>query len=109
MKVKERGSQTARTPARIGTAAPDDETGEEHEMSRIHGVPERKTNVLGRFAYRFSRRRFGDVPETVRATAHHRNVLLGTGAMELAFDRSNLVDGRLKKLAEIKVALVVGC
>ena len=31
------------------------------------------------------------------------------GAMEVALDRSGLVDDRLKKLAEIKVALVVGC
>jgi 4-carboxymuconolactone decarboxylase len=78
-------------------------------MTRIHGVPEKETNLLGRFAYRFSRRRFGDIPEPVRVTAHHRNLLLGMGAMELALDRSNLVDDRLKKLAEMKVALVVGC
>jgi AhpD family alkylhydroperoxidase len=45
----------------------------------------------------------------VRATAHHRRVLLGVGAMELALDRSDLVDARLKKLAEMKVALLVGC
>src|SRR3712207_6492265 len=78
-------------------------------MTRIHGVPEMGTDLPGRLAYRFSRRRFGKVPEPVRVTAHHRNLLLGTGAMELALDRSNLVDARLKKLAEIKVALVVGC
>ena len=78
-------------------------------MTRIYGVPEKETGLLGRFAYRFSRRRFGKVPEPVRVTAHHRSLLLGTGAMELALDRSDLVDDRLKKLAEIKVALVVGC
>ena len=78
-------------------------------MTRIHGVPEKETGLLGRLAYRFSRHRFGKVPEPVRATAHHRNVLLGTGAMEFALDRSGLVDTRLKKLAEIKVALIVGC
>ena len=78
-------------------------------MTRIVGVPEKDAGLLGRFAYRFSRRRFGKVPEPVRVTAHHCNVLLGTGAMELALDRSRLVDARLKKLAEMKVALVVGC
>jgi hypothetical protein len=57
-------------------------------MARILGVPEKDAGLLGRFAYRFSRRRFGKVPEPVRVTAHHRNVLLGTGAMELALDRS---------------------
>ena len=78
-------------------------------MTRIHGVQEKETGLLGRLAYRFSRHRFGKVPEPVRVTAHHRNVLLGTGAMEFALDRSGLVDTRLKKLAEIKVALIVGC
>ena len=78
-------------------------------MTRILGVPEKDAGLLGRFAYRFSRCRFGKVPEPMRVTAHHRNVLLGTGAMELALDRSRLVDARLKKLAEMKVALVVGC
>jgi 4-carboxymuconolactone decarboxylase len=78
-------------------------------MARILDAPEKDAGLLGRFAYRFSRRRFGKVPEPVRVTAHHRNVLLGTGAMELALDRSGLVDARLKKLAEMKVALVVGC
>jgi len=29
--------------------------------------------------------------------------------MDLALDRSGLVDARLKKLAEMKVALVTGC
>src|SRR5215211_2330245 len=78
-------------------------------MARILSVPEKDAGLLGRFAYRFSRCRFGKVPEPMRVTAHHCNVLLGTGAMELALDRSRLVDARLKKLAEMKVALVVGC
>jgi len=77
-------------------------------VTRFVGVPEKDAGLLGRFAYRFSRRRFGKVPEPVRVTAHHRKVLLGMSAMELALDRSNLVDARLKKLAEMKVALV-GC
>jgi AhpD family alkylhydroperoxidase len=78
-------------------------------MTRILGVPEKEAGLLGRFAYRFSRRRFGKVPEPVRVTAHHRKVRLGGGAMERALDRSDFVDARLKKLAEMKVALVVGC
>jgi AhpD family alkylhydroperoxidase len=78
-------------------------------VTRIFGLPEKDAGLLGRFAYRFSRRRFGEVPEPVRVTAHHPKVLLGGGAMELALDRFDLVDARLKKLAEMKVALLVGC
>jgi hypothetical protein len=57
-------------------------------MNRILGVPEKEAGLLERFVYLFSRRRFGKVPELLRVTAHHRKVLLGTGAMELARDRS---------------------
>jgi AhpD family alkylhydroperoxidase len=78
-------------------------------VTRIFGLPEKDAGLLVRFAYRFSRGRFGKVPEPVGVTAHHRRVLLGVGAMELALDRSDLVDARLKKLAEMKVALLVGC
>src|SRR5688572_20318535 len=88
---------------------PDAGEREEHGVNRMLGVPQKDAGLLGRFAYRFSRRRFGKVPEPLRATTHHRKVLLGGGAMELALDRSGLVGARLKKLAELKVALLVGC
>ena len=78
-------------------------------MTRVEGVPEKKAGLLGRVAYAFSRRRFGEVVEPLRLMVHHRKVLLGSVAMELALDRSHLVENRLKKLAETKVALVVGC
>ena len=78
-------------------------------MTRVEGVPEKKAGLLGRVAYAFSRRRFGEVVEPLRLMVHHRKVLLGSVAMELALDRSCLVDDRLKKLAETEVALVVGC
>lgn len=78
-------------------------------MTRIKGVPEREAGLLGRFAYRFSRRRFGKVAEPLRVTAHHPRLLSGYGAFELALDRSRRVDDRLRTLAEVKVATTVGC
>ncbi len=78
-------------------------------MTRIRGLPEREAGLLGRFAYRFSRRRFGQVAEPLTVTAHHPRLLAGYGAFELALDRSRLVDERLKSLAETKVAATVGC
>lgn len=78
-------------------------------MTRIEGVPEREAGLLGRFAYRFSRRRFGKVAEPLKVTAHHPRLFSGYGAFELALDRSRLVDERLKSLAETKVATTVGC
>lgn len=78
-------------------------------MTRIQTVPEREAGPVGRFAYRFSRRRYGAVSESLKVTAHHRRLLLGYGLFELALDHSRLVDKRLKALAEIKVAALVGC
>ena len=78
-------------------------------MARIEAVPERKAGLLGRFAYRFSRRRFGEVTEPLTVTAHHPRLLFGYGMMELTLDRSNLVDEHLKHLAVLKAATMVGC
>ena len=41
--------------------------------------------------------------------AHHGRVLAGMGAMDMALERSNRLDARLKHLAEIKVATMIGC
>lgn len=78
-------------------------------MARIKTVPEREAGLLGRFVYGFSRRRFGKVAEPLTVTAHHPRLLFGYGMMELALDRSHLVDERLKELAALKTAAVIGC
>ncbi len=78
-------------------------------MARVEAVPEREAGLLGRFAYRFSRRRFGQVAEPLTVTAHHPRLLFGYGLFELALDRSSLVDESLKQLAVLKVAAMVGC
>ena len=78
-------------------------------MARIQAVPGRKAGLLGRFAYRFSRRRFGEVTDPLKVMAHHPRLLFGYGMMELALDRSNLVEDKLKHLAVLKTAAMVGC
>lgn len=78
-------------------------------MARVRAVPEREAGLLGRLAYRFSRRRFGKVMEPLTIMAHHPRLLAGYGAFELALDRSHLLDGRLKELAVLKTAALVGC
>ncbi len=78
-------------------------------MARIEAVSEWEAGPLGRFAYRLSRRRFGEVAEPLTVMAHHPKLLLGYGLFELVFERSNLVDKRLKSLAVLKAAAMVGC
>ncbi len=78
-------------------------------MARIEGIPKSEAGLLARFAYRMARRRFGKVPEPLTLIAHHTWLLRGVGALELALEKSRLVDARLKALAEIKVATLIGC
>lgn len=78
-------------------------------MARIQGVPARRAGLMGRFAYWFSKRLFGKVAEPLTVTAHHRWILRGTSAYEFALGRARLVNLRLKALAEIKAATLIGC
>lgn len=78
-------------------------------MARVEAVPEREAGLFGRFAYGLSQRRFGEVVEPLTVMAHNPRLLLGYGVFELAFEGSNLVYERLKSLAVLKVAAMVGC
>lgn len=78
-------------------------------MARIEGVPGHKAGLMARLAYRFSRRRFGKVPEPLTVIAHHPWLTRGYVAFEMAQERSRLVDRRLKLLAQIKAAALIGC
>lgn len=78
-------------------------------MGRIGGVPERKAGLFARVVYGMARRRLGKVPEPMTAVAHHPRFFKGYVAFEWALDRSRLVERRLKALAQVKVATLVGC
>lgn len=74
---------------------------------RLPPAPER--GPLRRLAYAIGRRRAGELPDVVAAIGHHRRLLLGYGALEEMTARSTRVDERMKSLAEIKVAALIGC
>jgi len=78
-------------------------------MARIQGVSESQASLTTRLAYRFARRRLGKVPEPLTVVAHHPWVARAYGAYEMAFERARLVDRRLKVLAQIKAAALIGC
>jgi hypothetical protein len=78
-------------------------------MARIEGVREDDTGLFARIAYWFSRRRMGRVVEPLTVLAHHGPMLAGAGAFELALEQARRVDGRLKSLASLKAAALVGC
>ena len=77
--------------------------------ARVAGVPESTRDPLVRVAYRQSRRRYGAVIDPLRLFAHHRQLLLGYGALEIASERADRVDARLKHLAEMRAGMICGC
>ncbi len=78
-------------------------------MARIEGVPKNRAGLMTQFASWMAKRRLGKVPESLTLVAHHPWISRGYIGFELALERSRLVDGRLKVLADIKVATLVGC
>lgn len=78
-------------------------------MARIAGVPPKKANLEARAVYWMAKRRLGKVPEPITVTAHHPWILRGCGAFELALERCRRVEAKLKALASIKVATLIGC
>ncbi|MEA2436168.1 MAG: hypothetical protein QOF65_724, partial [Thermoleophilaceae bacterium] len=76
-------------------------------MSRI--APPRRLGPFARLAAWMSRRDYGRVPEPVLVTAHHPGILRGHGIFEWETGRAHTVDQKLKDLAEIKAAALVGC
>jgi AhpD family alkylhydroperoxidase len=57
----------------------------------------------------YGRWRYGGDVRPADAFGHHRKLAMGYAAHELALDRSRRVPARLKALAELRAAAVVGC
>jgi 4-carboxymuconolactone decarboxylase len=82
-------------------------------MARIHGAPSNRGGLIRRIfvgiVYSLTRRRLGRVIMPIQVTAHHSRILWGYGQMEQSQASSKLVDPKLKGLAELRVATLVGC
>jgi hypothetical protein len=82
-------------------------------MARISGAPSNQGGPLRRLftglIYWLTRRRLGRVIMPVQVTAHHGKIFWGYLQMEQSQMSSKLVDARLKGLAQLRVATLVGC
>jgi hypothetical protein len=82
-------------------------------MARIHGAPVNQGGPIRRLfvplVYRLTRRRLGRVIMPVQVTAHHGKIFWGYLQMEQSQMSSTLVDAKLKGLAQLRVATLVGC
>jgi alkylhydroperoxidase family enzyme len=78
-------------------------------MTRIQLVQHRKAGPIVRLIYRLSRRQFGRDVDPIAIYAHAPRLLIGYGVFEQATAKQQLVEERLKTLAETKAAAVVNC
>jgi hypothetical protein len=78
-------------------------------MARIEGLGKDEASLISRVLFWVARRRLGRVSEMWEINAHVPRLHLGRGIFELLLDRSRLVPHRLRRLADIKTAMLIGC
>lgn len=79
-------------------------------MSHVPPVPYAAAGVLGRTAYRMSRRQYGEVLEPMSVWRHHGGVFWTWGLFELANQRAlRVLPERVRSLAVYRTAVVIGC
>jgi len=78
-------------------------------MARIRGVEANEAGLFTRFVYWMTRRKAGRVILPFKVTAHQPRLLAAVGGMEMAQQGFETVDAKLKALASIKTATLVGC
>ena len=82
-------------------------------MARIPGAPRNQGGLLRRLfvgiVYSLTQRRLGRLIMPVQVTAHHPKVFWGYILMEQSQGSSKLIDPKLKGLAELRVATLIGC
>jgi len=82
-------------------------------MARIPGAPANLGGPLRRLfvslVYGLTKRRLGRVIMPIQVTARHPKIFWGYLQMEQSQMGSKLVDHKLKGVAELRVATLVGC
>jgi hypothetical protein len=82
-------------------------------MARISGASLNQgglfSRLFRRIVYSLTKKKLGRVVMPVQVTAHHPKIFWGYGQMEQSQSGSKLVDAKLKGLAQLRVATLVGC
>ena len=78
-------------------------------MARIDGVSDAQAGLAARFVFSGAKRIAGQVPDPLRIMAHSQPVMWAAALFEIALQRANSVPPRLKALAGIKTAAMIGC
>ena len=77
-------------------------------MPRIKGVT-KGGSLLARLSFWLTRKKIGRVVVPVRIHALHTRLLFGYGQMEMAQEKASGVSERVKILAQVRVATLIGC
>jgi len=78
-------------------------------MERAIGIEYRRTGWITKLLYRALEKRLGLVPKSKMLAAHHTPTLLATTWMDAVCMGARTVPLALKELAQLKVAMMVGC
>ena len=78
-------------------------------MARIDGVSDAQAGLSARFLFTGAKRIAGQVPDPLRIMAHSKPIMWADGLFEVALARAHSVPPRLKALAGIKAAALIGC
>ena len=78
-------------------------------MARIPGVEPKEASLFTRIAYFMTKRKLGRVIMPIKIKAHHPRLLRALAHMELGQEAAKTVPAQLKALAQVKVAMMIGC
>lgn len=84
-------------------------------MAYMKGVEPEDAGWLTRLVYWLVRRKFGKLTgknrlvEPIKIAAHHPRLMRALGQMESGLEAANTVPIKLKRLASLQAAMLVGC
>ncbi len=78
-------------------------------MPRIRGVTDQKADLITKLFYWLAQRKHGKVLGSMRLLAHQPPLLRSIGSMEKGQGALTSVQGDLKSLAQVMVAVLTGC
>jgi alkylhydroperoxidase family enzyme len=76
---------------------------------RITGLERNQASWFLRPLYTYLKRRFGKELTPYKVWAHRPGTVLALGALMATIDGSRVVDRKLKSLASIRTAQIIGC
>jgi hypothetical protein len=78
-------------------------------MARIEGVTDADASFMTKRVFKIAEKQTGKVADPLRVMARSSATMWGAGLFQMASDRAKTVDSKLKTLACLKAASLIGC